>query len=425
MNKFEKNIKDAVESYEAPYSAEAWQSLNKAMGPSKATLLKWAASSAALLALVVFGYSYINNSNEVVTDKLIADTIQNKESKALILNVENSVYDTDGQLINENLSTTDSDLSLISEANTPIETTATDESNITESSTETKNNSEELTPKDESNATVVKEDKKENTNTTVSLKAKVIASSTTQCLSSEFNFTPSVPKQNAIYEWHLGDGTIITGSTINYTYDVAGHYSVELVLRDLNTKEIIKTSPPVEITVLEEPSTSFTYEMANTIEPSTYFTNTTPTASNVHWEIENLKSSNLENIEYSFKHKGRFTVKLTATNENGCSTTCSKTITIEQDYNLLAPTAFSPNGDNLNDYFMPKALPLIELPFTLTIYDRQGKLMYQTTDSSQPWDGINTQDGIPAENGIYVWVCQLTKENGETEVYQSQIVIAK
>jgi len=422
MNKLEKNIKDAVESYEAPYSAEAWQSLNKAMWPSKATLLKWAASSAALLALVVFGYSYINNSNEVVTDELIVKTIQNKGSKTLVKKVENLAYDT-----NERHTTEDSSKE-ITEFNTPSETNVQNEVTkvpVTELPSDVNDNSNKPAPKDENNTIVVDENKTENTNTTVALKAKVITSKTIQCLSSKFNFTPSVSKQNAIYEWHLGDGTIIIGSTIDYTYEVAGHYSVELVLRDLNTKEIIKISPPVEITVLEEPSTSFTYEMANTIEPSTYFRNTTPTTTNLHWEIENLKSSNLENIQYSFKHKGRFTVNLTATNENGCSTTCSKTITIEQDYNLLAPTAFSPNGDNLNDYFMPKALPLMELPFTLTIYDRQGKLMYQTTDSSQPWDGINTQDGIPAENGIYVWVCQLTKENGETEIYQSQIVITK
>jgi gliding motility-associated-like protein len=424
MNKFEKNIKDAVEGYEAPYSADAWQSLNKAMGPSKATLLKWVASSAALLTLAVVGYTYFDQPDAIITEELVAETIHNKDSKAFIKKIENSIYDANGQFIQKEEITDDSDFKLVTE-HTPSSETNTVEANIVEPIIEVKNTPEVLTPNEVSSTTSADENQKEPKHNTEVLKASVITSNTTQCLTNEFTFTPSVPKQNAIYEWHLGDGTIINGSVANHKYDMAGHYLVELVLRDLKTREIIKTSPSVEITVLEVPNTSFTNEQSVTIEPITYFRNTTTDYKTLVWEIENLKTSSLENFEYSFKNKGRFTVNLTATNENGCSTKTSEVITIEQNYNLLAPTAFSPNGDNLNDDFMPKALPLMQLPFTLTIYDRQGKLVYQTTDSSQPWDGISTQDGTLAPNGVYVWVCQLTKENGETEIYQNQIIIAK
>ncbi len=425
MNKFEKNIKDAVEGYEVPFSAEAWQSLNKAMGPSKATLLKWVASSAAFLTLAIVGYTYFDQPTPIIKDQLVVETIQNKESKEFIKKVENSIYDTEGHLVNENKVVTESDFKLISKENTPTELN-TKELNRTEFTTEfNTTNIEHLTPNEVANIALLTEVETEQSITLRTLKAIVITSNTTQCLSNEFTFRADTPKQNAIYEWHLGDGTIMASNVANHIYSSAGNYSVELVLRDLKTKEIIKTSPSVEITVLEEPNTSFTYEESISIEPFTYFKNTTTTYKTLLWEIEDLKTSTIEEFDYSFKHKGRFTVNLTATNENGCSTTTSQVLKIEQDYNLLAPTAFSPNGDNLNDDFMPKALPLMELPFTLTIYDRQGKLVYQTSDSSQPWDGLYTQDGIPAPNGVYVWVCQLTKENGEPEVYQSQIIIAK
>ena len=424
MNKFEKNIKDAVESYEAPYSAEAWQSLNKAMGPSKATLLKWVGSSAAIIALAIFGYTYFNTNEVEIKEELIAETVQNKESKEFIKKIEDSVYDTEGKLINDTNSSDDSDLKLITDNNTPNDTNIEDP-NVIDSSTETKSNPKDIISAGPNDVSTTNENKTDITKTTPEFKAKVIALKTRQCLSNEFHFTPSVPKQNAIYEWHLGDGTILTASTVNHTYELAGNYLVELILRDQSTKEILKTSPSLEITVLEEPNTSFTYENGTTTEPITYFNNTTSDKNTLHWEIENLNSSNLENFEFSFKHKGRFTVNLTATNENGCSTTSTQYINIEQDYNLFAPNAFSPDGDNLNDNFMPKALPLLNQPFTLTIYDRQGKLVYQTSDSSQPWDGINMQDGKPASNGIYVWACQLTNENGETEIYQSQVVITK
>ena len=426
MKKFEKNIKDAVESFEAPYNAEAWQSLNKAMGPSKATIIRWVVSSAALIALAVFGYSNLNAPDEILKDDLIAETVQNKESKVFIKKIENSVYDDKGQIIEANSTKSEKDLKLTSGTETNEEPVVVIDDPTVESPTEIQINSEEVSPNEKGNTVPINENKTEqNTITVIELKAEITPSNTTQCISYEFTFTPSVSKQNAIYEWHLGDGTIINANSVHYTYEVPGNYSVELVLRDLKSKEILKTSQPVEVTVLEEPRTSFTYENSKTIEPYTYFENTTPNTNSLYWEIENVKSSNSENFDYSFKHKGRFTVNLTATNQLGCSTKTSQIIEVQQDYNLLAPTAFSPNGDNLNDEFMPKALPLMELPFTLTIYDRQGKLVYQTTDSSQPWDGKYTQEGIPAPVGVYVWVCQLTKENSETEVYQSQIIITK
>jgi gliding motility-associated-like protein len=423
MNKFEKNIKDAVEGYEAPYSADAWQSLNKAMGPSKATVLKWITSSAVLLTLAIVGYTYIDQPEAIITEELVAETIQNKNSKAFIKKIENSIYDKNGQFINETETPHDSDFKLIPEQSEPVEIQISEPTKadpILVPST-----IDYIIPPTLPPLSSLSEIEKEKPTTPKVFKVGIIASKTTQCLSSQFTFRPDTPKQNAIYEWHLGDGTVINANIASHTYDIAGHYLVELVLRDTKTREILKTSPSVEITVLDEPNTEFTNEESITIEPFMYFKNTTTDYKTLVWEIENLTTSTLEDFEYSFKHKGRFTVNLTATNENGCSTKTSKVITIEQDYNLLAPTAFSPNGDNLNDDFMPKALPLMELPFTLTIYDRQGKLVYQTTDSSQPWDGINTQEGTLAPDGVYVWVCQLSKENGETEIYQSQIIITK
>lgn len=423
MNKFEKNIKDAVEGYEAPYSADAWQSLNKAMGPSRATLIKWAASSAALIALVVLGYTYFDNTTLLEDEKLVIETVKDQTPVKLAETVKHSNTNQHNLLVSE----TEKETFDVSQPSTPevIIEDQTKEANSTTTTEETDTKQKDKITSNESKGTEIKENQPDQVNTIAKFNSAISSEGTIQCLSNTFTFRPIDINQNVIFEWNLGDGTIINSKVVDHKYDQAGNYLVELTLRHLRTKEVIQTSSALEVTVMEEPSTSFIQEHSMTIEPSTYFKNTTPNINSLQWEIENLKSSNLESFNYSFKHKGDYIVHLTATNEQGCSATTTQTVRIEQDYNLLAPTAFSPNGDNLNDDFMPKALPLMELPFTLTIYDRQGKLVYQTTDSSQPWDGQYTQDAIPAPNGVYVWVCQLTKENGETEIYQSQVVIAK
>jgi len=40
-------------------------------------------------------------------------------------------------------------------------------------------------------------------------------------------------------------------------------------------------------------------------------------------------------------------------------------------------------------------------------------------------DGINFKTGVPASDGVYVWVVQLIKDNGEIETYQDQITITR
>jgi gliding motility-associated-like protein len=72
---------------------------------------------------------------------------------------------------------------------------------------------------------------------------------------------------------------------------------------------------------------------------------------------------------------------------NSCG---SKTDTIEVygqcDFPVYIPSAFTPNGDNLNDYFgIPKMNKnrLIDLK----IYNRWGQVVFQTNTSNKQWDG--------------------------------------
>jgi gliding motility-associated-like protein len=72
--------------------------------------------------------------------------------------------------------------------------------------------------------------------------------------------------------------------------------------------------------------------------------------------------------------------------------------------NFYAPTAFSPNGDTVNDdfgIFGPKS-KLDQYFFQ--IYDRFGSLVFETSDKNLNWDGMIR--GKPAPAGTYSW--QLT-----------------
>jgi gliding motility-associated-like protein len=77
-----------------------------------------------------------------------------------------------------------------------------------------------------------------------------------------------------------------------------------------------------------------------------------------------------------------------------------------QEYVFFTPNAFTPNGDGLNDKFIPLANVLDLETYDLTIYDRWGQLLYATTDPSSGWDG--TAGGSLVPNGVYVFRAEMT-----------------
>jgi gliding motility-associated-like protein len=66
------------------------------------------------------------------------------------------------------------------------------------------------------------------------------------------------------------------------------------------------------------------------------------------------------------------------------------------------PTAFTPNGDGLNDVFKVEGLHT-DATFQMRIYDRWGKLIFETSNPMEGWDG-NAQ-GRASQEGVYpIWV---------------------
>ena len=64
------------------------------------------------------------------------------------------------------------------------------------------------------------------------------------------------------------------------------------------------------------------------------------------------------------------------------------------------PTAFSPNGDGLNDYFTPNTNGNITIDY-FQIYNRWGEKVYEHSFLSKGWDGSYL--GKPAANGVYTY----------------------
>ncbi len=94
-------------------------------------------------------------------------------------------------------------------------------------------------------------------------------------------------------------------------------------------------------------------------------------------------------------------VKLTATNNYGCSDSIQKIIQIINNCYIAVPSAFTPNNDGLNDYLYPlNAYKARDLSFA--VYNRFGQRIFYTTNWLNKWDGRFKGQG--ADPGTYVWI---------------------
>ena len=72
-----------------------------------------------------------------------------------------------------------------------------------------------------------------------------------------------------------------------------------------------------------------------------------------------------------------------------------------QEYGYYVPNAFTPNGDGINDEFLPLGNAIQLETYDLQIFDRWGQQLFQSTDPGKGWNGI--VGGSVAPDGVYVY----------------------
>ena len=97
-------------------------------------------------------------------------------------------------------------------------------------------------------------------------------------------------------------------------------------------------------------------------------------------------------------------------NGDGCEGRDTVNIKVYNGPELYLPTAFTPDHNGLNDVFRVTAPGLKQLDY-FRVYDRWGKLVFETRDARKGWDG--TLNGVEQSTGVYVWIVKGTDYRDE------------
>ena len=89
--------------------------------------------------------------------------------------------------------------------------------------------------------------------------------------------------------------------------------------------------------------------------------------------------------------------------------------------NLMAPNAFTPNQDGINEVFTLNGIHV--LTFNMQIYSRWGTLLYESNDITEGWDG--TFEGTPVKEGVYVYIAKGVGFNGQPYLVRGTVTLLR
>jgi len=132
------------------------------------------------------------------------------------------------------------------------------------------------------------------------------------------------------------------------------------------------------------------------------------------WTFGDGGISLLDNPSHDFMIAGDYPVNLLVTSDMGCVNSYMDVISIKADLEIYVPNAFTPpytgfGGNGINDAFRAEFsdLALIE-SFTFRIFNRGGKLIWETSDPEEYWIGeVGNYGEYYVPNEVYVWQIEI------------------
>jgi gliding motility-associated-like protein len=253
------------------------------------------------------------------------------------------------------------------------------------------------------------------------------------CPGMKVNFELSERPEDVDHFWKFGDGGFSNKADPAHRFSEPGQYRVTATLTDQKTGKTRKFVAEDPITVHEKPSANIERmktprRLRRARKVTVLELEDRENVDRVTWALgDGTRVRNEQRVVHQYPVKGIYSVKAYLKGAEGCRDTVRFQYEQKKSYDrtLLAPNAFAPNGDGRNDRFIPKALKVLDVPFTLTIHDRSGRVVYKTNNPSEPWNGRLQNSGERMKEGVYLWVVVLQNKKGEEETYKDAITLKR
>jgi gliding motility-associated-like protein len=214
--------------------------------------------------------------------------------------------------------------------------------------------------------------------------------------------------------WDFGNGTTGTGTTATGIFTASGCSDITLTVTTTDGC-VVSTTTPNQICVYPNPVAEFSFapQPTTVLNPEISFTNLSINGDSYNWNFAGLDSSTLANPSYVFpsETEGVYNVCLTVTTLQGCFDSICHNVEIMEEFLVYVPNAFTPDGDGINDIFLPQVMGEKPDSYELMIFNRWGELIFQSNNLNIGWDG--THKNVKSKEDTYVWKLKVKKRINE------------
>jgi len=204
--------------------------------------------------------------------------------------------------------------------------------------------------------------------------------------------------------WDFGDGNTSTQTgSVNHTYSAPGCYNVTLTSTSNGCSST--ASQANFICVQPYANASFSLNNQELTMMNTYIQtlNSSTDATTYIWNFGDGASATSINGSHSYPSEpGSYVVTLIANNPGNCPDTAWASVIVKGETIIYIPNAFTPDGDEHNNTFMPVFTAGFDPQnYLFTVYNRWGEVLFESKNTEFGWDG--TYHDQICKEGEYVW----------------------
>jgi gliding motility-associated-like protein len=227
------------------------------------------------------------------------------------------------------------------------------------------------------------------------------------------------------FTWNFGDGSP-PDTAINpiHLYPNPGTYTVSLLELDSTTCNQ-RDSTTFTIVISGKPTSGFTYSPETPVANTPFvFTNGSVGASTYKWlfgDGDSAVRTTMDTVQHIYNQTDTFSVCLLATNTSGCTDTACRRISALINPLLDVPNAFTPGRFGANSVVKVMGFGITHMDFR--IYNRWGRLVFQSTDPNVGWDGY--YQGKMQAMDVYAYTLEADFSNGKHVTRKGDITLIR
>lgn len=217
------------------------------------------------------------------------------------------------------------------------------------------------------------------------------------------------------WQWQIDGNAYSTAQSTSFISKVFGDHAVSL-----KVSNGFCTDTSSQMVTLPDHTVKAAFTASDTLCPTDALEFTDQSSSNAtswRWNFGNGSILTTRAVTpQTYPQNGRlsqYTASLEVGNSYGCTDMAFRIITVLGSCYIAVPSAFTPNGDGLNDYLYPiNAFKATNIEFR--VYNRAGQVLFESHNWTGKWDG--RFKGALQPSGTYVWTFSYTNPSSGERV---------